>query len=251
MTKITAIFSYNEGSEGAKALGQLLGVKRIKHEGSKFKGRADKVVLNWGASVVPPEVAKCRVLNNPRLIGPMSNKLKFFELMGDDVRTPEWTVDRAIAIDWQLAGAVVVERHKLQGHSAEGLRIVEKGVDIQRAPLYTKYVPKKDEFRVHFFGKNIIDIQQKKKRNDFDGDVNWKVRNHANGFIYARQDLNVPKDVTDQALACAAASGLDFGAVDIIYNAHADQAYVLEVNTAPGLSGETVAIYAAAIKEFV
>jgi len=53
------------------------------------------------------------------------------------------------------------------------------------------------------------------------------------------------------ALAAVSALGLDFGAVDIIYNEHENQYYVLEVNTAPGLEGTTVEKYAEAFaKEF-
>ena len=40
--------------------------------------------------------------------------------------------------------------------------------------------------------------------------------------------------------------GLDFGAVDVIWNEHESKAYVLEINTAPGLEGSTVEDY----KEF-
>ena len=246
---INAVWAYNEGSEGAKALAQALGIKRIKHKGSKFQARPAKTIINWGDSAMPAELKACRVLNSPHVIGPVSNKLTFFRLLSDECRCPEWTDQIAVAREWQLAGAIVVERHKLQGHSAEGLRLVEKDLDIQRAPLYTKYVPKRDEYRVHFVNNKIVDVQQKKKRLDFDGEANFKVRNHANGFIYAREDLEVPADVTKQALLCAKASGLDFGAVDVIYNAKEDQAYVLEINTAPGLSGETIAIYAEAFKK--
>jgi D-alanine-D-alanine ligase-like ATP-grasp enzyme len=37
--------------------------------------------------------------------------------------------------------------------------------------------------------------------------------------------------------------GLDFGAVDMIYNAKRNTYYVLEVNTACGLAGETLNKY--------
>lgn len=251
--RITALYSYNEFSEGAKDLANAIGVRRIKHEGSKFVGSKDKIVLNWGASVLPPEVAKCTVINSPHLIGPMSNKLKFFELMDgyDDINIPDWTTDVMVAQGWWGNGDTVVERHKLMGHSGEGIRLASRqlGVDISRAPLYTKYVPKKDEYRVHVFKGNSIDVQQKKKRLDFEGEANFQIRNHANGFIYARQELDVPEVVVTQAEACAKAAGLDFGAVDIIYNQKLNKAYVLEVNTAPGLAGETVNVYAKAIAE--
>jgi D-alanine-D-alanine ligase-like ATP-grasp enzyme len=42
---------------------------------------------------------------------------------------------------------------------------------------------------------------------------------------------------------------LDFGAVDVIWNEKQQRAYVLEVNTAPGLEGQTVDDYARGIKE--
>lgn len=251
--KQISIWTYNENSEGAKELAKALDIKRIKREGSKYQPRADKLIINWGDSNMPLNLQASKVFNSPFIVGAMSNKLKFFELMGGSCRLPEWTTDVDVVKEWfaEDPKTIAVERHKLNGHSAEGLRLCEKVLDIQHAPLYTKYVPKKDEFRVHFFGGKVIDVQQKKKRLDFEGDANFKVRNHANGFIYARNDIDVPEDVKVQALACAEKTGLDFGAVDIIYNAKQGLAYVLEVNTAPGLAGETVQVYAEAIKAAV
>ncbi|MCS5737426.1 hypothetical protein, partial [Herbiconiux daphne] len=46
-----------------------------------------------------------------------------------------------------------------------------------------------------------------------------------------------------------AAVGLDYGAVDIITNR--EEAWVLEVNTAPGMEGVTLEKYTAAISQFV
>lgn len=250
--KKLAIWAQNEASEGAKALAKALDVKRIKHENSKYKAGPGKVVINWGDSQLPKNLQASEVLNSPHVLGAMTNKLKFFQLMADtDVRIPEFTTNVNVAVGWLDDGGIVVERHKLNGHSAEGLLIVEKVVDIGRPPLYTKYVPKKDEFRVHFFKGEIIDTQQKKKRLDFEGEANFKVRNHANGFIYARNEIEVPEDVLVQARRTIAACGLDFGAIDIIYNQKQQQAYVLEVNTAPGLAGETVEVYRKAILEYV
>jgi len=47
----------------------------------------------------------------------------------------------------------------------------------------------------------------------------------------------------DEGLASVMALGLDFGAVDIVYNENDNKAYVLEINTAPGLSGTTLEKY--------
>ncbi len=77
----------------------------------------------------------------------------------------------------------------------------------------------------------------------------WKVRNNANGFIFARNGDalgDVPDDVLQQAIDGVTSLGLDFGAADVIYNERSSLAYVLEVNTAPGLEVTTLDNYSAA-----
>lgn len=239
------LYSYNQASEGAKALSKALGIKRIKHEGSKFKGLRDKTVINWGSSSLPDEVLKCKVLNQPEDVRLCTNKLDFFNVcVGTDVRTPDWTHHRENALSWVKNGHLTVARTILNGHSGQGIVLIESEDQMVDAPLYTVYVPKKDEYRVHVIGGEVVDVQQKKKKNDFEGEVNWKIRNLQNGFIYARTDVLAPDECLTQAKAVIALLGLAFGAVDIIWNEKEQKAYVLEVNTAPGLQGTTLEIYA-------
>lgn len=245
------IWSYNENSEGAKALGAILGAKRIKHNGSTYVPGPNKSIINWGDSQMPQALRASKVINSPNVVGVFTNKLKFFELIGEGVRTPDWTTDAAEAIGWMNDNkTIVVCRKVLTGHSGAGIVIAETPNQVVAAPLYTKYVPKKEEYRVHFVGGKIIDVQQKKMRDGFK-DANFKVRSHANGFVFCRGGVAPPADVIAQAEATIAATGLDFGAIDIVYNEKQGKAYVLEVNTAPGLEGETVQKYAQAFKEFL
>ena len=44
---------------------------------------------------------------------------------------------------------------------------------------------------------------------------------------------------------------VDFGAVDVVWNQQNGQAYVLEINTAPGLAGQTITSYANAFRRFL
>lgn len=240
------IMAYKFGSKSSKHLAEILPAKRIKHKGSRFIGRPRKTVINWGCSALPPEVMKCRVINNPDAVGVCANKLHFFRaLENQEVSIPEFTTDKAVAQGWLDEGVTIVERHKLTGNSGEGIRIVEQGGELENAPLYVKYVPKKGEFRVHVISGEAVLIQKKVKRADVNPeDVNWKVRNHDGGFIFQQNDIEVPEDVTKQALEAVRLVGLDFGAVDVVYNQHQDRAYVLEVNTAPGLMGTTGEKYA-------
>lgn len=171
------------------------------------------------------------------------------------VRTPEFTEDRLRAKEWLFTGHTVVERHILNGNSGAGIKLIEpENLDqLGRAPLYVKYVPKKQEYRVHVCGGQAVDIQRKARRKDVeDEDINWKIRNHDNGFIFARnEDGFVPPDVVTQAVNAVTSLGLAFGAVDVIFNDKSQKAYVLEVNTAPGMTGATLEGYVARFKDYL
>src|SRR5690606_28831806 len=79
------IYPYKPGSASSKALADALGIKRISHKNSKFKGNADKVVINWGASKVSEEVAKCTIINHTDAVAKAANKLSFFKAMDSEV----------------------------------------------------------------------------------------------------------------------------------------------------------------------
>lgn len=241
------LYSYNKGSEGAKALSQTLNIKRLKHENSKFRGGNGKVVINWGCSKLPDQVLACEVLNKPQAVNNASNKLKSFELFKEaDVSIPPFFTDYGDAEDWMIDnGGTVVCRTKLAGHSGEGIEIAENVDELVQAPLYTVYIPKKEEYRYHVFNGEVVDIQRKARKMDVPKeDVNWRVRNLDGGFIFAREGVVASPVASEEAIKAVAALGLDFGAVDIIWNQKEDKYYVLEVNTAPGLTGTTLEGYA-------
>lgn len=116
--------------------------------------------------------------------------------------------------------------------------------------MYVRYVPKKDEYRVHVFNGRVIDVQKKMRRlGEFTGDpeIRNMVRNYDNGWIFGRSNIAPPQDVIDQSIAAVRALGLDFGAVDTGWTENIQQATVYEVNTAPGLAGSTVQSYIRAL----
>lgn len=245
------VYPYKAGSNSARDLARALGVKRISHNNSRFRGRREKTVINWGASRVPEEVAKCTIINSPDAVRRASDKLEFFR--NTECRKPEWFVHAQTASEYgEENGVTIVARHVLNGHSGEGIELIEPGAYMPHAPLYTAYIPKKQEYRVHVFRGEVIDVQRKARRRDVpDEDVNWKVRNNANGFVFARNGDalgDVPPDVLDQAVQAVQSLGLDFGAADVIFNERQSLAYVLEVNTAPGLVGTTLENYSRAFE---
>jgi glutathione synthase/RimK-type ligase-like ATP-grasp enzyme len=238
------IYTGGKPSNGAKELASQPGFKRLV-TGKYVK--ADDVIVGWGTSQLAP-ILNQPVINVPAAIKQASNKyFAFSSLAGAKVSTVPWTANQAVAKEWQDAGSVVVARMTLTGHSGDGIIIVEKKDDLVQAPLYTKYIPKVREFRVHATTTNVIDTQQKVRDPDVEP-KSWKVRSHANGFIFQRKNI-VPSEARDAlAILAVRTLGLDFGAVDIIED-KAGNFYVLEVNTAPGLEGQTIESYAKALTE--
>lgn len=261
------VYSYNAGSGGAKALAKAMGILRIKHESSGFRPTHRKVLINWGCSQLPTAyLSECGyVLNPPSLLPSAQDKLRFFQRMTagqapievkDFPRIPRWTVDKDVAKRWKRP---IVARKVLTGHSGQGIVYCEVGGELPNAPLYVEYIKKADEYRVHYIRNPQPAVSphtfiQRKVRVRDNHNPNWTVRNLAGGFAYANDPSNVgsvPQDVLDQSLKAFVASGLDFGAVDVVWNEKQKKAYVLEINTAPGLQGRTVQFYADGLKQLV
>lgn len=203
--------------------------------------------INWGSSTTI-NTGTNLVVNKVEAVRKAVNKLSTFETLKEveGIRIPEFTTDRGIASEWIRDNkCIVVCRRKLSGHSGDGIVLALKEDDLVDAPLYVKYVKKQQEFRIHVAFGEVIDVQEKRKRSGIEKeDVNFQVRNHHTGWVYCREDVSLPDGAADMATRTVRALGLDFGAVDIIYNAKRDEVFVLEVNCAPGLEGTTVEKYA-------
>lgn len=247
------ILPYKQGSKSAKSLAAALGGKVLKREGSGWKPKGFNTVINWGsteyaslAHISIKEGATVHVLNSPSKISLASNKLKFFEEhKGEGYLPLFWTDKDSIPDD----AFPIVCRTILTGHSGAGIILADSRDDLVDALLYVKYVKKTDEYRVHL-GRDTSDtteciaIQRKARSKSVPlEEVNWQIRNHKNGFVFVREGFTAPDSVFVSASAALLRSGLDFGAVDVIWNDYEGKAYVLEINTAPGLEGQTITDY--------
>lgn len=258
------IVPYIMGSASAKALKQELKqltelpTLLVRKTSTKYQPRWTDYVINWGCSKEWPWIN----LNSKVGHATCVNKLKFFQVIDEhnkqeytnSINIPEWTTDKQVAQEWLNNAIETLARTILTGHSGQGIRLYNgDNLDpLCNAPLYVKYKKKRHEYRVHFFKSKasgevkVIDVTQKKKRKGAEN-LDTKIRNHQNGWIYAREDITEPDDLRAQALLTASVVDLDFGAVDLIWNEHENKCYVLEVNTAPGLTGTTLNMYTQAI----
>jgi glutathione synthase/RimK-type ligase-like ATP-grasp enzyme len=173
-----------------------------------------------------------------------SSKIRSLTAMKErGVNVPEFTTDRETVQRWLSEDKRVLARTLDRASGGRGIILLSSGESIPQARLYTLYIPKYDEYRVHVWGDQVLDIQQKRRRNGVD-EINSQIRNASNGWVFCREGVNCPEQCVDQARRAVAALGLDFGAVDVGFTRRGNIATVYEVNTAPGIEGTTLSVYA-------
>lgn len=245
------IYPYKANSGSVKRLKEALGAVQLKREGRDI---AVDTLINWGCHRINRTIMFKNLLNYPANVSVAGNKLKTFKALDGHVGIPEWTESAVEALKWLAEGVTVIARHNLTGNSGDGIEVMETYAewrDHKHAPLYTKYARQEQEYRVHVFQGKPIFLQRKARKKAVpDDQVNWKIRNHANGFIFAHKDVVVPQEVQDEAVKAVDILGLDFGAVDVALGKDL-QVYVFEVNTAPGIEATCLEAYVKAFKELM
>lgn len=242
------ILPYKMGSQSAKVLAQNLGALRV-YPDRNYKPKSNHLIINWGYNKEPDWMYYREVewLNFPSQVNLARNKLDTFDrLLNNHISIPEYTENKDEAQSWE---GVVVCRKTVTGQEGQGIVIAQSPDEIVDAPLYTKHLRHKHEYRVHVFKGEVIDFTQKKKRADVE--VDSFVRNSAGNWVFCRQDVVLPEDASEQAIKAVNSLGLDFGAVDIAYRERENKAFVLEVNTAAGLEGTTLERYTQAFKSYL
>ena len=235
---------YKMSSTSSRDLARGLECKRIKVEGSRYRHREGNIVINWGNS----SPVDYEVLNHPDQVAIACNKLHTFEVLHESaVNHPIFTVDKEKAKEYCISRGDIYCRTILTGNSGQGIIVATTPDEIVDAPLYTVGTRCKNEYRVHVMNGQVIDFVQKKRRHDVEADN--AVRSHNNGWIFAREGVELPDAVKQEALAAVVALDLDFGAVDVGHRTRDDVAFVYEVNTAPGLEGTTLQRYIQAFKD--
>lgn len=153
--------------------------------------------------------------------------------------------------DWLSQDKTVFARRYLQSSEGKGITIIEPGMEVVPAPVYTQYVPKKREYRVHIFRDKVVQILEKRRGENYTGES--KVRNTANGYVFCQQNITLPVGgetrLNNLALEAAKVTSSVFKGVDIGYNEKKDFLFVIEVNSAPGIEGSNVDKYVGAILE--
>lgn len=220
--------------------------KTIKNRGSRYRyNPTDHLVLNYGCSAPIDHP----VLNKPEAIHLASNKLLTFKHLRDSgyENLPIFSENIEDAREWISNGKIVYCRTILTGSQGHGIVVARTEDELVRAPLYVQKVPRTKEVRVHVFMEQVIDFSEKRRRQD--SEVENDVRNLQNGWVFCRENVEIPDDAKDAAIKAVSLLGLDFGAVDMALNRGIPR--IFEVNTAPGMTGTTLENYKNAIKNLL
>lgn len=250
------IFPYRMDSISSKQLRDRLGALRV-YPDKNYRPRENDLIINWGNSNVPNWFNNSNFdcwLNKPDTVKNASNKLTTLRILENSgIKTPQFETNPFYEQSMVRFWDKVIVRHKLTGHSGDGIEIVNRDEPLPNAPLYTEYIPAISEYRVHVFDGNIIDITKKVRTNDEEfedpTEEEMMIKSHNNGWDFARGGIRFSPRLGRIAIDSVKALGLDFGAVDII-KGEDGKLYVLEVNTACGCADTTLNSYINAIMNY-
>jgi glutathione synthase/RimK-type ligase-like ATP-grasp enzyme len=217
------------GSQSLKALAKALETKLGYKVWRGSEGKPNRINLKYGQG---------------------KNKIEqyqFFQEQG--ISSPPFTLSAVEAKKWTEAGTTVVCRTLTNSSEGKGIVVAETPSAVVSAPVYTAYIPKKHEYRVHVFKGKVVTVLEKRRKKGVESDS--KIRNTVNGYVFCRENVVIPEGLQELAIKAAKVSGSDFQGVDIGFNVKKNLLFVIEVNSGPGMEGTTVQEYAnAIIKEY-
>lgn len=247
------LLPYKKTSVGSRMLANAIGVARVGLE-DEYRSHGEAVVcLNWGRGDYPwwrNEVDSW--INEPTSVMRAIDKKVTLQWL-DRAKVPgtiEHTESFEKAGRWIREGHAVMCRKDLQGQDGSGIVVARELKELVPAQLYTKYVKKVNEYRVHVMNGEAFYVNIKRKTRDAEvRDPDPYVRTSSNGWIFVHLDEREwpSKAVLASAIAAVEALGLDFGGVDV-GESQDGTASVYEVNTAPEMGPNTTAAYKAAFQ---
>ncbi len=148
--------------------------------GSKFAKELQKALQNK---------VQCKVLRTSKekpgrsfnvTKQPLNKIEQFRRFSANQVSCPRFTTDRNQLAE--LGNRTIFARTLVNSTNGRGIiefNLADGAAPV--APLYTEYIPKRAEYRVHVFNGEVIDLQQKKKRHGVNG--NSRIQNLGNGYV--------------------------------------------------------------------
>jgi hypothetical protein len=236
------ILPFKNDSTGAKILADNLPAERLDpHDSSSVRHcTRNHTVINWGCGWTNrfPVAA-----NKPEAVCRAVNKLVAFEAFrNNDIPHPSTTTSSRVVKKWLGNGFNVYARETMEGERGRGITVLkpeDRSMGWEALPHVRSYVkgfPTHREFRVHVAFGQVIEVNEKKRRNGTNPDP--LVRSSADWVFCVYNLAPYPETIKTAAIEAVVALGLDFGGVDLAIDSN-DNVCVFEVNTAPWINRES------------
>ena len=201
----------NKTSKTGKILKQAL-------EDNNYQGQ----LINWG---LPHTKHWREVLNKPAPVRLAANKKQTLEYLDQYMNT--LLVHDIYDTKYPIVG------RKSYHKDGEGFFICEDSMQAEFAQShgvthFQRYLKTCREFRVHVIKDQVIKVNERV------GTKTVENNKHSGGKFVYPNGFDKFKQLRKTAIHAVNLLGLDFGCVDILYK---DKFYILEINTAPSLTG--------------
>lgn len=190
-------------------------------------------VIRWGTTSNLPVMGNCTVINTASAIHQTTDKAAFRKLMSDNKLAPRtWFSLADLQKEDEVADVMIVRPHKHE--RSENVFICKTLAELKAAIAAIKgayyiseYIPKDRELRVFVIQGRALMVFEKQPKDRTA--VSWGCVDE--GSLKYVKWSQWPANALETAIKAFNLSKLDFGAVDVIIKG--DNAYALEINTAP------------------
>lgn len=251
------MFLYYCRSTSGKQVAEQLGIEHVLFNRNNVymrhvQGAKLPFAVNWGCTWGKMQAAAHKLpeeVLNKNISVATSKRAAFKILKEAGIPIPD------MLLEWvpDLQGRWLARKDYLSG--GQGIEVLENGAKpSDQYHFLVKYIPKSYELRLHVLGDRVI-LEQFKY---VPSGSNVLIRNHANGATFSAKPLteHLPSGLADYcrelSIKTIGALGLQFGAVDILISKRGSP-FILEVNTAPGLTNEagTLPAYVDAFRNLI
>lgn len=249
------LLPYKQTSKGAAQVARALALNAVTRD-ARFNPERPVAVLNWGRGDFPVwRDHVTRFINPPDAVVKAINKVQSFRaFQRAGVPCAPFTTSRREAEGWlreRNRPLAVLCRTELEGKDAAGLVVARELNQIVDAPLYTRYVKKLHEYRVHVMNGECFYVNKKVKKaaDAVPRDANPLIRSGSHGwFFHDVEGIPLSAAVQQACVDAVQALGLDFGGVDVGVTAEGTPV-IYEVNTAPEMGPNSTRHYKEAFKK--
>ena len=294
MAKDVYVYYSGPTDDTGKRLAEALGAKHGKTKPTAKAGQS-MIVVGWGCKTKEPVILRQHtVLNHPDSIRINRNKLETLRILkGAGVPVADFIEKNGIiaALDDARSAINIPTVGRTKFHQGgKGFWACLTKTQVQKAiadgaEYFQSYLDIKDEYRLHVFGGEVINMQKKVERNNMAAAYKEQhgsrianvaekagvkldkktadyilenigkrqerpdqiIKSNTRGWKFS-QVKTVKKEMIEAAVNAVKAIGLDFGAVDCCLTADGNP-FIIEVNTGPGLQGSSFDAYVAAFKK--